>query len=429
MKRISTMPRQQKIVTLRTEKFVHGGQALAHDDNGTPVFVWGALPGELVEVAIYRQKRQFAEARVERVIEPSVDRVSPRDDAFMSTSPWQIVSERAEQRHKAEILEATMKHEGVELPAAPVFHSTSTYWHYRNKMEYSFYGDDDGLHLALFQRGSRAKRIVEGSSIANPIIDETAQAILQVLRQADIRAGDLKSLIVRSNQAGEAVAALFVKQADFLHIDQLDGICQGIAVYYSTPKSPASVVSRKLYCFGDTTLRERVLGHELRYDVLSFFQVNVAEFTKSLEVMRPFLAPATQKVDFYAGVGAFVGPLGIDVMVEIDEANITFAQDNVDPSVQIVHASAESALEFIPTGKGAAMTLDPPRAGLHKKVVDRLLSQQPERIAYLSCNPITQARDIAHLQTSYELRELHGFNFFPRTPHIESLALLELRSK
>lgn len=419
------MPRQQHNVTLRTDKFVHGGQVLAHQEDGTPVFVWGALPGELIEALTYRKKRRFMEATTQRAIEPSADRVSPRDEAFLSTSPWQIVSETAEQRQKQDILAETMRHEGVVVPDGFTFHEPSSHWQYRNKMEYSFFGDDDGLHLALFQRGSHRKNIVEGSSIAQSVIDEAAGAVLAALQQHEVRAGDLKTLVVRSNQAGDAVAALFVKRVDFPHIAELAKVCQGIAVYYSTPKSPASVVTDEVYRFGDTVLQGQVLGHTLRYDVLSFFQVNVAEFEKSLQAMQSFVSPMSQRIDVYAGVGAIAATLDMNTLIEIDEANITLAEENVGSSARVVHASAQSALDHIPGGRDVAVVLDPPRAGLHKHVVQALLDKRPERIAYLSCNPITQARDMALLQQAYAVRELHGYNFFPRTPHIESLALLE----
>ncbi len=422
------MPRQQHNVALRTEKFVHGGQVLAHQEDGTPVFVWGALPGELIEARTYRKKRRFIEAITQRVIEPSHDRVSPRDEAFLSTSPWQIVSEAVEQQHKKDILAETMQYEGIVLPDAPTFHEPSSHWRYRNKMEYSFFGDDDGLHLALFQRGSQRKSIVEGSSIAQSVIDEVAGAVLAVLQQHEMRAGDLKTLVVRSNQAGDAAAALFVKRADFPRIDELAEACKGFTVYYSTPKSPASVVSDELYRFGDTLLQEQVLRHTLRYDVLSFFQVNVAEFEKSLQAMQSFVAPMSQRIDVYAGVGAIAAALDMNTLIEIDEANTALAKENVSPSTRVIHASAQSALDHIPSGNDVAIVLDPPRAGLHKHVVQALLDKRPERIAYLSCNPITQARDIGLLQQAYTVRELRGYNFFPRTPHIESLALLEVNT-
>ena len=91
----------------------------------------------------------------------------------------------------------------------------------------------------------------------------------------------------------------------------------------------------------------------------------------------------------------------------------------------IVEATSETALEHI--DEHSLIILDPPRAGLHQDVIDRLLETSPERIIYLSCNPVTQARDVALLAEKYGIRHHRGYNFFPRTPHIEHLVVLHLK--
>ena len=93
--------------------------------------------------------------------------------------------------------------------------------------------------------------------------------------------------------------------------------------------------------------------------------------------------------------------------------------------MNVVHASSETALEYIKTDK--TIIVDPPRAGLHKAVVERILEVQPSKVIYLSCNPVTQARDVNMLTSRYSVTEARGYNFFPRTPHIESLIVLELK--
>ncbi len=104
-------------------------------------------------------------------------------------------------------------------------------------MEYSFYGDDDGLHLALFNRGTHQKQIVTGSSIALPEIDRTAAKICKILAAKNVRARDLKSVIVRCSQSGQCVAAIFTRNADFRQFKELAEVCKGVAVYFSNPKA------------------------------------------------------------------------------------------------------------------------------------------------------------------------------------------------
>ncbi len=115
--------------------------------------------------------------------------------------------------------------------------------------------------------------------------------------------------------------------------------------------------------------------------------------------------------------------VGAKQLVEIDEHNIEMAQQNLSDNAEVILASTEKALDYITPS--VDVIFDPPRAGLHDKVVGRLLEAKPQKIVYLSCNPATQARDIAKLLKGYKIKHFTGYNFFPRTPHIESLAILE----
>jgi 23S rRNA (uracil1939-C5)-methyltransferase len=110
--------------------------------------------------------------------------------------------------------------------------------------------------------------------------------------------------------------------------------------------------------------------------------------------------------------------------VEADEENVRMAKLNVgNLPIKVVHTTSENALEYIDDAH--ALIVDPPRAGLHTAVVDRILDVEPPQVIYLSCNPSTQARDVKKLLQKYKIRAIEGFNFFPRTPHIESLVVLE----
>ncbi|CAN5636018.1 23S rRNA (uracil(1939)-C(5))-methyltransferase RlmD [soil metagenome] len=412
--------------TVHVTKLVHGGQGLGTLVDGRTVFVWNALPGETVTASVIKYKKNYAEAIAVDVQEPSTDRVTPRDDAYLSTSPWQILSFKAENTYKQAILTEAMERENVRYKSGVGWYAGNDEWHYRNKMEYSFFGDDDGLHMALFRRGTHTKQILDGSSIARPELDETARAITAVLDDSTIRASQLKSLVVRCNQASEVVASLFVKDEKLVVSSAIAETCKGGVVYYSTPKSPASVMTKKLVSFGDTTLSDTIAGRDIIYDVHSFFQVNLPVFERALDSIAKHAKGADRLVDMYAGVGTIGISVGATVFVEIDARNVAMAKQNIgDSGAEVVQASTETALDFITPE--ATILFDPPRAGLHAKIVDRILEATPKKIIYLSCNPSTQARDIARLQDTYTITSIEGFNFFPKTPHIESLAVLELR--
>ena len=412
--------------TVKIERLVHGGQGLATLADGRRVFVWNALPGETVNIRIIKSKHSYAEAIAEEVVEPAADRVEPREANYLATSPWQIMTFAAENQAKRDIVEELFAHEKINLPALNDVKAGTKEWSYRNKMEYSFWGDEAGLHLALHQRGSHGKEIVTGSVLALPGLDEAAQAVLATLQAIpDLRAAELKSLIVRVSQTGAAVAALFVKTEKFPELALPSGL-QGLEVYYSDRRSPASVTTKLLQTKGDIVLTDELLGHPFKHDVDSFFQANLPVFEQALTVIKDELEPGAV-TDMYSGTGA----IGLSVaqgevdLVELDDACAAMAELNAAASglkAQVITTSTEKALEYILADR--PVIFDPPRAGLHSDVVERVLAVKPPQVIYLSCNPATQARDLALLQTAYQIKRFEIFNFFPKTPHIETLAIL-----
>jgi 23S rRNA (uracil1939-C5)-methyltransferase len=437
--------------TVKIIKLVHGGQGLGELADGRKVFVWNALPGETVGVRIIKKKRSYAEAIAEEIVEPSSERVEPREANYLATSPWQMMSFAAENKYKAEIVRDLFAHEKVELPESGVVIHDEREWHYRSKMEYSFWGDDEGLHLALHQRGSHGKQIVEGSALAMPAIDEGARAVLAELQKLNPRAGDLKTIIVRASQNGEVVAALYTKLEKFTKLS-LPKAVKGLRIYHSNPKSPASVPTKLLYELGDCQLTDELLGKPFTYDVDSFFQVNLPVFEQALGRIRERCHG--DPVDMYAGVGS----IGLSVakrqvtLVELDPATAAMARLNAAASgiqTEVVEADTVDTIQSIPSVypegleeneqansplrssvivSDKPVIFDPPRAGLHAKVAQRCLEVLPPQIIYLSCNPATQARDLALLQEKYAVEFFEIYNFFPRTPHIETLAVLKRKT-
>ena len=407
---------------IQITKLVHGGQGLGQLSDGRKIFVWNALPGEVVGVRVGRKKRDYAEGFAEEVLTASKDRIAPVDEAYLSTSPWQIMKFEAENQYKKEIIVETFQREGVVLPEFQ-FITAGEPLHYRNKMEYSFWGDDDGLHLALFHRASHGKRIVTGSSIARPEIDETANKIVAILNKNGVRASSLKTIVLRSDSQGNVVVSLFVKDNAFQEISELKDVCTGITVVFSNPKSPASVVTETLYSYGSLVLQDKVFDTDISYGVHSFFQVNLPVFETALTAIRSAVAGRKHVVDMYAGVGTIGLAVGAETLVEPDGNNTEMAKVNAGKKVKVIQASTEQVLEYITPE--TTIIFDPPRAGLHQKVIARLRESKPARVAYLSCNPATQARDMARLADCYEVEHFYGYNFFPRTPHIESLVILK----
>ncbi len=419
-------------------KLVHGGQAIGEISQttadavgmsslaGRKIFVWNALPGELVDVRVTKKKSSYLEGIAATIHITSPDRAEPVEpQSYLSTSPWQMMEWEAENTAKQSILAEVFGREGINDINFDAFVSGDQQSGYRNKQEIGFWGDDDGLHLAHYVRGTHGKQIVESSIIAAAAINTAQVAILGELRKHDVWAGDLKTVVVRCNAAGDTVTALFCKKELDLSKFTLPSVVKGMDIYFSNPLSPASVPTKKLYSFGDTTLVDTIAGKRIGYGVLSFFQVNIPVFEQVLATIKKHVANAPS-VDMYSGVGSIGIAVGSEVLVELEKENVAMAKQNAKGTkIKIVHATAEAALEHISSDR--VLIVDPPRAGLHKDVIDAILDKKPPKAIYLSCNPSTQARDVRYLSDLYKVSYAQGYNFFPRTPHIESLIVLETK--
>ncbi len=474
-------PARTHIVTL--EKIVGGGQSLGTLEDGRKAFVWGALPGETALITETKRKTNFIEGIATEIQTTSPERVEPLDPgSYLSTSPWQIMTFEAEQHYKAALVEEAFELHDIVLPDTIDMYSDGKTTHYRNKVEFSWYGErpeeaaseqslqpeaNETLDLAFFRRGSKGKISVDQFSLLPDSMMNLAREIRDHLAAKGVTARQLKTLLIRADQSGTCAWQLYVKDEDFDALSEDDAksfTAQGGEVIYSDPRSPASRITKRLMSVGNPVLSDTILGVPFRYATEGFFQVNVPVYEQALRDMQGWVqsddgsartasaaresmgaeAPidsrseasegeATERairptIDLYSGVGSIGLTIGGEncTLIEIDENAIREMRRNIEElgsSATAVLAPAEKALDHI--NGDATIILDPPRAGLHIDVVNKLLETEPARIVYLSCNPVTQARDVALLAEKYGIRAHRGYNFFPRTPHIEHLVVLD----
>ncbi len=422
---LKTMP---KVVI---EKLVFGGQALGRLDD-TIVFLWGALPGEEVEFKILKKKSNFIEGVVTQVLTPSPHRIQARDDHFLSCSPWQVMDYAYENEWKQKIaLETYERIAKIRFDTIDIVAPQNAY-EYRNKMEYNFFADTDGvIHAAFHHRGTHSLYPVGDCVLADAVIKQITHTVLAWINQEKIPRRSLKSMIIRSNSAGQGVVALFIKdRLTFTSRLELNETLVGAQVYLSDYRSPASVPTELLFSYGNNHLETVIDSTRLIFGLLSFFQINPPIFEKVLADIKPYVEGETV-VDFYAGVGAIGLPLAPYVtkleLIEENREAVTFAQENIAynkiTNATAILARSEQATSYI--DNNAVLIVDPPRTGLHPDVVAQILRIQPKRVLYLSCGIDTQARDLDLLKARYKPVLIKLFNFFPRTPHIESLCVLE----
>lgn len=439
--------KKAQTATLTLKNIVGGGQTIGTLADGRKAFVWGGLPGEQVTIRVTKKKSKFVEGVVTEVHHASPERITPVDpDSYLSTSPWQIMNFSAEQQYKAQLIAEAFELHHVTLPTAPTVYTDEQQLVYRNKVEYSWYSDTDPeseadtLDLAFFRRGSKGKITVDGTSLARPEINTLALEIRDLLRTKPVTARNLKTVLIRCSRSGKCIWQLYLKDRleDVITAEEAAALsAQGGEIIYSNPKSPASVITERLAAFGGTVLADEVLGVPFRYVAEGFFQVNLPVYEQALTDMAAWIrtAPvgssnALATVDMYSGVGTIGLTIGGEhvTLVEINEHAVKEMQRNIhalgrENNAKAVLAASEQALDYIHPDN--LIIVDPPRAGLHTDVVSRLLEKLPPRIVYLSCNPVTQARDVALLSEKYRIVHHQGYNFFPRTPHIENLVVLD----
>lgn len=378
---------------LLIEKIAPTGQGIATLPSGKKIFLWQSAPGELVEsYRLITKKNSFDEGIA---LNKSLKKtISPKDDHFLSTSPWQIFSDESEAEYKTAIIKELYRklwHQNIP------FHESPNTWFYRNKMEYSLYYnfETEKIELAVHARGSHKKLPIKTSSIERPEILKRAQSIVDELNRDKKEARNYQSILLRTNQAGEVSGGLFEK------------------------KKPHPKFKK---------LEDKILNKTYSYSPNGFFQINLPIYEIALTRIKDLLEPVPKILDLYSGVGT----IGLSVaenqdltLVEVNHSAYEELVENCRNSknARPVLAKSEDVLNYIE--QNMVVILDPPRAGCDEKLVQKLIEIKPKQIIYLSCNPITQVRDLELLLSGgAKLNSLEIFNFFPHTPHIEVLASL-----
>ena len=377
----------------KIEKIVPGGQGIATLEDGKKAFLWNALPTEEVEFEVTKNKKSYCEGIATRIIQQASSRIEPKDNCYLATSPWQIIDYSEELRQKQLLVEECFRQQHINIDILPTITDGKDFY-YRNKMEYSLYWshDDNKIHLAFHMRGTHRKAPITQSSIERPEIFTEAQRIVNQLNSEHAEARKYQSLLIRCNQSGKVSSALFENGKSHPVMELLE---------------------------------DKLIDYNYSYSPNGFFQINLPVYEMVLKEISQHIK--TQKVlDLYAGVGS----IGLSVarekaltLVEVNGAAFQEMQNNAKGTkAQCILAKSEDVTEYI--SPDCTVILDPPRAGCDPKLIEKLNEIKPESIIYLSCNPITQARDIALLNNNYQIKKAQPYNFFPRTPHIENLVIL-----
>lgn len=422
----------KKELIVEFEKIGHNGISIGRYNNKI-VFTYGILPHERAKIQIIKEKKNFIEGELIEIIEKSPYRIQQKEEHYLSCSPWQTFDYSFQIELKKKILKEIFfdfTKEEIELNE---FFKADKIWEYRTKIEYSFL-ENEKIYLAFHKRGDPFKKIIidNGCILFGKKENELALELLKEINKKRLR--NLKSLIIRrSINFSSLHFSLFVrnKNVDF---DFKSDKLTGFSLIYSEPKSPASVVTKILKNEGLEEIQEKIGNLNIRYHYLSFFQNNLELFEKALSLMNENLEEVNKIVDLYCGVGIISLYLAKKtkkiIGIDIDKIAIEFARKNAkENQIEIfegkVMPSEKIDLEVLKNTD--LLILDPPRIGLHKNVINLIKKVLPKKIFYLSCNPITQARDYSWIKENYRIDKFYGLDFYPNTPHLESLLILSRR--
>lgn len=430
------------VLDLKIEKLTLGGQGLGFID-GKACFVDGGIPGEVVQVSIVQDKKDYAVGRLLQVVKASAHRVKPECALFPRCGGCQLQHiEYAQQlRLKSAMFAETMRRVGkIEMENPGVIHRKE--WHYRNRAQLPVQPGKPA-RIGYFERGSH--RVVDQTTC--PVHDARINKALRVLRERIAESGitaydekqhrgTLRHLIIKTGiRTGQTYVMFVTKDRGFpKHL--VRGLAQdipdlaGVAQNLNPGRTNRILGKQSQLLLGQDYYEERLEQITFRVGPASFFQVNTDVFEAITSAIRERLAPEPRGtvLDLYSGVGAIglccAGAAERVIGIEEAPAAVAEARNNAAANkianVEFRSGTVEKILPQI--AKADAIILDPPRAGLAPAVIERLLALKPRLLAYLSCDPATFARDARRLVNGgYAIESTQLFDMFPQTHHIESL--------
>ncbi len=427
------------LLRLTIEKIVYPGERLAHWE-GRTVFTDEGLPGEVVEAVVARDARSHIEARTVQIVERSPARVEPLCAHFRACGSYQVLSYADQAVLKAAQLREMAAETAGLIPEEIAFAAAPEPWHYRNRVRFRVVWTGPRAALAYRAPGSETDFVEAGTChLIPPRMSELLKASRQVIESAGIRT--IVEIEARESRAtGEMLLCLHRKSpARAGDIDPfLTALLPRFPLKGIVSSRKAGRGSRTEVEWGRGYVEETVGGRIYRIGAASFFQVNPVMLGLALEGIRTFasLADGGRMADLYCGIGTFGIALANRFRevagVESEPENIVFLKANLEANgirnFRIHEGRSEEWADLI-LGQGVDLAVvDPPRKGLEPGVVRSLLSHPPAALAYLSCHPATLVRDLRGLLDVYRVHSIRGYDFFPQTPHIETLACLVRRT-
>lgn len=447
------------------------GNSIARVDDFVIFIPFGA-PGDVADVKIDRKKRNYAEGHIEKITMPSPLRVTPKCEHFTICGGcrWQHLPYEFQLKCKQKQVEdALVRIAKIPLPEISPIIGSETIWEYRNKMEYTF-SNKKWLTFDQLRSGEEfPDRRAAGFHIPGAfdkvldinrchLQDDLGNRLRLFIKRFgmdhefpfyDLREqhGFLRTLMIRIASTGEVMAVMVFGEDNKNCIRELlDAVAENFpeitSLQYVVNTKVNDTISDQEICLykGRAYIEEEMESLRFRIGPKSFYQTNSRQAYRLYSVARDMakLTGSELVYDLYTGTGTiacFIASkvrhvVGIEYVPEaIADAKINAAANGLE-NTEFYAGDMKDVLTsgFVTEhGKPNVMIVDPPRAGMHEDVVKVILETAPERIVYVSCNPATQARDLALLHAKYDVEAVQPVDMFPHTQHVENVVALTLR--
>ena len=447
------------------------GKAIAKVDDMV-IFTQYAVPGDVVDLQIFKKKKNYMEGRVIKFHSYSEKRCNAQCEHYGTCGgcKWQILPYDEQIRYKQKQVVDNLTRLGhIELPeVTPILGSEKTYF-YRNKLEYTFSNrkwltmedmqkehrpeelNGVGFHIpGMFDKVLDINKCWLQDDISNQIRNEIrvyAQANRLTFFDLRNQEGFLRTLMIRTTSTGELmVVVVFFYEDEPARVALLQHLTDKFPqitslLYVINSKCNDTITDQEIHCFkGEEAIYEEMEGLRFKIGPKSFYQTNSEQAYELYKVARNFAELTGDELvyDLYTGTGTIANfvsrkarqVIGIEYVPEaIEDAKVNSALNGIDNTLFFAGDMKDILTDrFIKEyGRPDVIITDPPRAGMHEDVINVILNAAPRRIVYVSCNPATQARDLQMLDVKYKVTAVQPVDMFPHTHHVENVVRLELK--
>ena len=467
------MPRRNKRKLFKEVEVIDAGakgKSVARAEDGRVIFLNNAVPGDVVDIQTYKQRKAYYEGKAVHFHKYSSKRTEPKCTYFGTCGgcKWQHMDYASQLEYKEkEVVNNLTRLGHLDLPEVTPIHGSKAQYYYRNKMEFSF---SDSRWLTEDEINSKdpiGNRNAIGFHIPgmwDKIIDidhcwlqkDPSNAIRNSIRNfateqgmaffnARNKTGLLRTLMIRTSSTGELMVLIQFFENDTEAIESLMDFLKTsfpeitALLYVVNSKANDTLYDQDIICYaGRDHIFEEMEGLKFKINAKSFYQTNSEQAHELYKITRDFAGLSGNELvyDLYTGTGTiaqFVSRkakfvVGVEAVPDAITAAKENAQlngiDNVSFHVGDMKQVFNDAF-IAEHGQPEVVITDPPRDGMHKDVVQQLLKLNPKRIVYVSCNSATQARDLELMKQAYKIVKVQPVDMFPQTHHVENVVLLE----